>query len=801
MNKRGSERMTKGNSVMKVVCMLLVVGFLAAGIPGCTKPAEPKNIAPTVNASANMNTAKVGDTIIFNATGYDKENKLKTIVWDWGDGTNTTKDYDAGRVIEHAYTVPGRYIVTAKVIDHKNAFGYSEASLIRLDILHEEIPQSVDSPPVAILQGDKNTITGGQKVTFNVKASWDYVASGSKFIADTSAITFYKIDFGDGSAPVELTNTTVGEGMVNHTFPETGGVSYPVKLTVRDASAKESSYYFTVRVLLNATTTAGVKYPTIFTVATIGEPRTLDPARCYETAGGEIISNCYETLVFYDRDSAVNLVPLLATKVPTVANGGISPDGKNYTFEIRTNAKFHDGTPVNADAVVFSIKRVLKMDQAPAWILQQALLPWDDEAGWYNLSDEWIDKSITKDSDYKVTFHLVKPYAPFLYCLAFTVGSIVSPTYVNAHGGVVAGEKNTWMDKHVCGSGPFKLKESGEKTDWVPNQMVVLTRNDEYWGGPAKLEKVIIKKADDYNTRRLMLDSGDADIAYIPRDKIADAEAMQAAGKITITKGLPTFDVDFLGMNQNISGTDIPRDKDGTPDPLFFADKHMRKVFCYAFDYDTYIKDALHNMSIRAKGPIPKGMLGYDDNAPIYNYNIAQAKAELALSKHPNGFSINLTYNSGNEERKAACYMLKTNLESMSGSGVTITVNVVELDWATFLEKQDAGELAVFNVGWAPDYADPDDYAYPFLHSTGYCAMAIRYSNATIDALIEEAAVELDANKRADLYKQIIQLSLDDAAYIFTSQAANFNCRRTWVQGYYFNPMYSGFYYYALWKA
>ncbi len=788
---------------MKVACLLLVVALLATGLPGCTKPPEPKNIAPTVTASASATTATAGETITFNATGYDKENRLKTIEWDWGDGTNTSKDYDAGRVIDHAYTVPGRYIVTVKVIDNKKAFGLSEASLIRLDILHPEIAQSNDSAPVAILQGDKNTINGGEKVMFNVKASWDYVwQSGTKFLASTTAIKNYKLEFGDGSAAVEMTDANVGEGIVNHTFPSTGGVSYPVKLTVKDASAKEGVYYFTVRALLNASSTSGVKYPTIFTMATIGEPRSLDPATCYETAGGEVISNCYETLVFYDRDSAINLVPMLATKVPTVANNGISPDGLNYTFEIRQDAKFHDGTPVNADAVVFSMKRVLKMDQAPAWILEQAMLPWDDESGWYNLTDAAIDASITKNSDYSVTFHLVKPYAPFLYCLAFTIGSIVSPTYVNAHGGVVAGSKNTWMDKHVCGSGPFKLRDlANDKTDWVPNQMVVLTRNDNYWREPAKLEKVIIKKADDYNTRRLMLDSGDADIAYIPRDKIADAEAMQAAGKITITKGLPTFDVDYLGMNQNISGSDVPRDKDGTPDPLFFSNKYMRRVFCYAFDYDSYVKDALHNMSIRAKGPIPKGMLGYDENSPIYSYSIAQAKNELALSNHPNGFSINLTYNSGNEERKAACYMLKTNLESMSGNGVVITVNVLELDWATFLDKQDAGELAVFNVGWAPDYADPDDYAYPFLHSTGYCALSIKYNNATIDSLIEQAAVELDANKRAEMYKNITKLSLEDAAYIYTSQAANFNCRRNWVQGYYFNPMYAGFYYYALWKA
>jgi len=84
--------------------------------------------------------------------------------------------------------------------------------------------------------------------------------------------------------------------------------------------------------------------PTTFVAATIGEPELIDPSLTYETAGGEIIQNVYDTLIFYNREDPVSFVPMLATEVPSVENGGISADGLTYTFKIRPGVKFHDGT-------------------------------------------------------------------------------------------------------------------------------------------------------------------------------------------------------------------------------------------------------------------------------------------------------------------------------------------------------------------------------------------------------------------------------------------------------------------------
>ena len=101
------------------------------------------------------------------------------------------------------------------------------------------------------------------------------------------------------------------------------------------------------------------KDPTVYTTATFGDMETLDPSLCYETAGGTVIQNTYDTLIFYNKEDPVSYVPWLATEVPSVENGGISADGMNYTFKIRPGVKFHDGTEMTPEDVAYSIQRGL----------------------------------------------------------------------------------------------------------------------------------------------------------------------------------------------------------------------------------------------------------------------------------------------------------------------------------------------------------------------------------------------------------------------------------------------------------
>ena len=120
---------------------------------------------------------------------------------------------------------------------------------------------------------------------------------------------------------------------------------------------------------------AGVKNPDTFVLANYGTLRTLDPAVCYDATGSQRIWNIYETLVFFDGSSTEKYIPLLAEEVPTLENGGISPDGRIYTFRIRKGIAFHEGGDLSPEDVAYSIKRAMIVDPdgGPMWMLLEAL--------------------------------------------------------------------------------------------------------------------------------------------------------------------------------------------------------------------------------------------------------------------------------------------------------------------------------------------------------------------------------------------------------------------------------------------
>jgi len=151
--------------------------------------------------------------------------------------------------------------------------------------------------------------------------------------------------------------------------------------------------------------------------------------------------------------------------------------------------------------------------------------------------------------------------------------------------------------------------------------------------------------------------------------------------------------------------------------------------------------------------------------------------------------------------RQAACEMIKSSLEALCGGPKTATVNI--LDWPTYLSMMGFhGPMALYAIGWGPDYADPDDYAVPFLDSDyDMYPLFNGYRNDAINALLRSAASELDSAMRADLYGRMSLEVYHDCSYIWRSQPNNFHIERSWISGYYYNPMYSGLYFPALSKS
>jgi len=328
--------------------------------------------------------------------------------------------------------------------------------------------------------------------------------------------------------------------------------------------------------------------PIVIIRATIGDPESVDPAFDYETGGYEIMQNCYETLIWYDSPSVEHLVPWLAESYT------VSPDGLTYTFVLRKGIKFHDGTDFNADAVVYSLNRSMKMGLDPAWML----------------TDYVEADGVKKVDDFTVSVTLKHPYAAFLAIMANPIASAVSPTAVEANGGIVEGEQNEWMNRHCVGTGPFKLES------WEAKQQLTLVRNENYWGTPsatglAKPSKVIIRIMEDENTRILALKAGEVDFAGVSPDRLS---AVLGEPGIQFDKIGPSSAINYIAFNYR---------SDKYP---MFQDKNVRAAIIHALDIDLMISNILQGWGVRAKGPIPQGWFGYKADLVPYEYNMDKAK-------------------------------------------------------------------------------------------------------------------------------------------------------------------------------
>jgi len=373
-------------------------------------------------------------------------------------------------------------------------------------------------------------------------------------------------------------------------------------------------------------------------MATIsGNPESLDPAIGYETAGGEIMQNVYETLLFYNGSSASELVPVLATEVPTLENGGISDDGLTYIYNLRTDVKFHDNNTMTSEDVRYSIERALAINDphGPAWMIGQVLIPDYYEYGpgaWNDTLDEFVPgvpldviaEAVTAVDADTVQFNLTTQYPAFLYAMCYNVGSVISKAWVGDNYGFDV-DVNKLADD-MCGTGPYTFVQ------WDRDDKIIMKAFADYHEDPAAIENVIIKQIADGTTRILMLKNGEADCVAVPRAQKAEVENVDG---IAVTQGIGTFNVDFLGLNQKLNLEALPNPENTDVPADFFANKYVRLAFAHAFNYNQYINDGLVGTAIQPNGAIPKGMFGYSADVPIYDYNLDKAALCLFLAVDP----------------------------------------------------------------------------------------------------------------------------------------------------------------------
>ena len=486
--------------------------------------------------------------------------------------------------------------------------------------------------------------------------------------------------------------------------------------------------------------------PNTLVAGLVAEPTSMDPGQLTDINSMRVLANVYDTLLRFKPESFL-LQPGLAVAWK------ISPDGLTYTFTLRQGVRFHDGTPFNAAAVKFTFDRMLD-PKHPAY--KYGPYPF---AGFYYGSV----KQVKVTGPYIVQFILKQPYSPLLNSLTLNTGRIVSPAAVRKYGKEFA--------NHPVGTGAFSF------VSWQKNVRIVLQRNNGYWDGAPKLERLVFRPLPEEQTRVTELLSGGVDfIVDIPPDNL---DQLKKDARFLVYEQ-PGPHIWWVTLNM-------------TKKP--FSDVRVRRAVNYAVNKEAIARDILKGTATAATNPIPPAVTwAYPTDVLKYAYDPQKAKQLLTEAGYPNGFSATFWVpesGSGMQSPKTMATAIQADLAAV---GVRVTIQTFE--WGAYLAKYNKGFGTQADMGAMSFMLDPGDpapmlglvidskAAAPNGFNGGY------YRNPQVDRLLAQATRVTDQQKRGDLYRQAARAIVDDAAWIFVDNAIQNAAATKRVTGFTLHPSF-----------
>ncbi len=492
-------------------------------------------------------------------------------------------------------------------------------------------------------------------------------------------------------------------------------------------------------------------------------PTSLDPGIAYDGVGPTLFRACYEQLVRLKGSSTTQYEGELATHWTSNAAKSV------WTFYLRHGVLFHDGTPLTADAVRFSINRTLSLNQAPAFIMGQFMTA----------------KDVKVIDPYTVQFNLKKPAPDLLAAMASQWGNwIVSPTTIKAHT-VKHDWGQAWLANHDAGSGPYMLSH------YVPNSSFTLVKFPRYWRGWSgrHISRIIVTFVIPEATRRSLIEKGDADISltFSPENLRAMASNPQLKEDVT------------PGVLQEVLVPTVAGP---------FASPKARLALVYAFDYDAMNKQFLKGLAVQAQGPVAHGIYGHDFSLPLPHTDLAKARQLFAQAGVKPGTTLSAWYISNDPLAREIALITQGQLGQLG-----FNVKLTQRDGAAYINEQGAPPSSepisqrpnLWVSNWFPDYSDPIDVITPLYHTRAGLAGSVNmglYSNKKVDQLLAQAAVTADAAKQLQMFYRIQYiLTYADPAAVYISDASNEYVYRASLHGYYSNPIYGyTFDFYTMYK-
>ncbi len=453
----------------------------------------------------------------------------------------------------------------------------------------------------------------------------------------------------------------------------------------------------------------------------------LSPHNTNDQPSARVMKQVYDTLVV--QTESLELEPGLAESWEQI-------DDLTWEFNIRQGVTFHDGSPLTAHDVAWTLNRL----RDPATAAPAAFI--------IGFAD-----TIEAVDDHTVRLTTTAPFAPLLVHLSHTATSILSEAAVTA-----AGED--YGTSVVVGTGPFKF------VSWQTASQIVLERNDDWWGGEVLPAEVVFRPIVEGTVRAIELEAAGIDLAYAlePRDYLR----LQENPGVVVDE-IETLSTNYIGFNA-----------DKEP----FDDVRVRQAINHALDVGAIIDAIYEGLGAPASGPISPQVFGANTELEGYDYNPDRARELLAEAGYPNGFSTTIWTND-NPLRIQIAEIAQAFL-----ADVGINVDVQVLEWGAYLDGTAAGNHDMFILGWVTVTADADYGLYALFHSSQFGAAGNRtfWSSERVDELLELGRSEADADARAAYYAEAQEIIAAEAPWVFLNVTLEFNGWRPNVEGFVPHP-------------
>lgn len=454
--------------------------------------------------------------------------------------------------------------------------------------------------------------------------------------------------------------------------------------------------------------------PSVLNVAIQVDIDTFDHQGNTTIAVANLVDYMLETLVEVEEDGTI--VPNLAT------DWEISDDGLKYTFYLRDDVTFSDGTPFNAEAVKFNIDRISDPD--------------------VEVADAYPYDQITKveiPDDYTIIWYLDTPISSFLENMLQTNFSMVSPTFAAKDTDLYTAIGNT---QGTVGTGPYVYEE------FVIGDHLTVTKNENYWGEEPFYDEINFYVVPDAATRETMLLSGQVDVAVLP--PITDVPALEANSDITVAQ-VPSNRFLYVAFNEDVE---------------LFQDPKVRQAFNYAVDKDAIIESVMFGAATKVDSPMPSMFFGYCPTGS-YDYDPDKARELLAEAGIEEGTEVEFW---APTSRYVQDFQVA---EAISGylADVGIVAVPQTFEWSSYIsgvlntEENREDRPDMFMLGWGGTAYHASHTMY--IYKTGGYFNGHNYSNPTVDELADAAVAAADREESADLYCQIGNIIWEDAPIIF----------------------------------